>query len=125
MKKHTKTKIGVGSVIKAKVRELENITREGRQRRMRKEVVVCVQSVLGKKKFCENSTVSCANTFKIYIINNMNEIIFPFGRSRLNHTDPSVRLAIVRSNIVRFRMTTLIVGENVYIRFVFMCTYVL
>ena len=51
MNKHTKTKIGVGSVVKAMVGELENITREGRSRRMRKEVVECVQSVVGKKKF--------------------------------------------------------------------------
>ena len=46
-----KTKIGVGSVVKAKVGELENIKREGRSRRMRKEVVGCVQSVVGKKNF--------------------------------------------------------------------------
>ena len=51
MKKHNKTKIGVGSVVKAKVGELEKITRGGRSRRMRKEVVVCVQDVAGKKKF--------------------------------------------------------------------------
>ena len=38
MTKQTKTKIGVGSVVKAKVGELEKITREGRSRRMRKEV---------------------------------------------------------------------------------------
>ena len=36
MKNQTKTKIGVGSVVKAKVGELEKITREGRSRRMRK-----------------------------------------------------------------------------------------
>ena len=51
MKKQTKTKIGVGSVVKSKVGELEKITREVRIRRMRKEVVGCVQSVVGKKKF--------------------------------------------------------------------------
>ena len=49
--KQTKTKIGVGSVVKSKVRELEKITREGRRRRMRKEFVVCFHSVVGKKKF--------------------------------------------------------------------------
>ena len=43
------TKIGVGSVVKAKVGELEKITREGRSRRMRKEVVGCDQSLLGNK----------------------------------------------------------------------------
>ena len=51
MKKQTKKKIGVGSVVKAKVGELANITREGRSRRMSKEVMGCVQSVVGKKKF--------------------------------------------------------------------------
>ena len=49
--KLTKTKIGVGSVVKAKVGELEKITRKGRTRRMRKEVVGCVQSVVVKNKF--------------------------------------------------------------------------
>ena len=33
------------------VGELEKITREGRIRRTRKEVVGCVHSVVGKKKF--------------------------------------------------------------------------
>ena len=51
MKKHTKTKIWVGSVVMAKVGELEKITREGRIRRMRKEVVRCVHRVVGKNKF--------------------------------------------------------------------------
>ena len=45
------TKIGVGSVVKVRVGELENITREGRSRRMRKDVVGCVQSGVGFKKF--------------------------------------------------------------------------
>ena len=51
MTKQINKKIGVGSVVKAKVGELEKITRDGRSRRMRKEVVGCVQSVVGKKKF--------------------------------------------------------------------------
>ena len=51
MKKQNKTKIGVGSVVKAKVRDLEKIAREGRSRRTRKEVVGYVQAVAGKKKF--------------------------------------------------------------------------
>ena len=51
MTKQTKTKIGVGSVVKAKVQELEKITREGGSRRIRKEVVGCVQSLVMKKKF--------------------------------------------------------------------------
>ena len=50
-KKKTKSKIGVGSVVNDEVREMENTTREGRSRRMRKEAVGFVQSVLGKKKF--------------------------------------------------------------------------
>ena len=51
MTKQTKTKIGVGSVVKAKVGELEKIIREGIIRRTRKEVVGCVHSVVGKNKF--------------------------------------------------------------------------
>ena len=47
----TKTKIAVGSVVKAKVGELEKITREGISRRTTKEVVGCVQSVVGKNNF--------------------------------------------------------------------------
>ena len=41
-------KIGVGSVVKAKVGGMENNTREGRIRRTRKEVVGCVWNVEGK-----------------------------------------------------------------------------
>ena len=51
MKKQNKMKTGVGSVVKAKVGEFENITRERRSRRMRKEVVGCFQDVVGKKNF--------------------------------------------------------------------------
>ena len=50
MKKDNKKKIRVGSVVKANVGELENITREKRNRRMREEVVGYVHSVVGKKK---------------------------------------------------------------------------
>ena len=39
MTKQTKTKIGVGSVVKYKVGEFEKTTREGIRRRMSKEVV--------------------------------------------------------------------------------------
>ena len=42
MTKQTKTKIWVGFVVRAKVGELDKITREGRSRRMRKEAVGCV-----------------------------------------------------------------------------------
>ena len=45
MNKQKKEKIGVGYVIKAKFGELEKITREGRIRRKRKEVVGCVHDV--------------------------------------------------------------------------------
>ena len=41
----------MGSVVKAKVGELEKIIREGGRMRMRKEVVGCVQAVTGKKNF--------------------------------------------------------------------------
>ena len=51
MKNQTKTKIGVGSVVKSIVGELEKITREVRIRSMRKEVVLYVHIVVGKKKF--------------------------------------------------------------------------
>ena len=51
MKKHTKTKIGVGYVVKSKVGYLEKTIRVGIIRRMRKDVVVCVHSLMGKKKF--------------------------------------------------------------------------
>ena len=51
MTKHTKTKMGVGSGVKSKVGYLEKITRKGRIRRMRKEVVGCFHSLVGKNKF--------------------------------------------------------------------------
>ena len=51
MTKQTKTEIGVGSFVKAKVGELEKITRDGRIIRMRKEVEVCFQSGVCKKNF--------------------------------------------------------------------------
>ena len=47
----------MGSVVKAKVGELEKITREGRSRRISKEGVGCVQSGWGKTKLlvqCED-----------------------------------------------------------------------
>ena len=42
-KKRFKTKIRVGSVMKAKVGDVEDKTRHGRTRRTRKEVVGCIQ----------------------------------------------------------------------------------
>ena len=50
-KNQNKTNIGIWSVVKAKVGELEKTTREGRSRRSRKEVVRYVQYVAGKRKF--------------------------------------------------------------------------
>ena len=50
-KKRIKPKIGVGSLVKAKARKMEENTREGRSRRTRKDVVGCVHIVDGKKKF--------------------------------------------------------------------------
>ena len=47
--KRIKTKIGVGSVVKAKVGEMEDKIRGGIIRRMKKEVTGCVQAVAGKK----------------------------------------------------------------------------
>ena len=46
MKNQTKTKLGVGYVVKAKVGELEEITMDERSRRMRKDLVGGVQSVM-------------------------------------------------------------------------------
>ena len=51
MNKQTKTKIGVESVVKAKVGELEKITRERISRRTSKEVVLCLHNVVGKKNY--------------------------------------------------------------------------
>ena len=47
----SKMKIGAESAMTAKVRDMKEKTREGRITRMRKEVVGCVQAVVGKKKF--------------------------------------------------------------------------
>ena len=49
--KQIKTNIKVGSIMKAKIGEMEDNTREGKSRRMRKLVVVCVQAMVGEKKF--------------------------------------------------------------------------
>ena len=39
--------IGLGSVMKEKVRDMEDNTRNGRSRIMSKNVVICVQAVVG------------------------------------------------------------------------------
>ena len=51
VKNQNKTKIGVGSVVKANIGEFEDIIREGRISSTRKEVVVRFHAVVGKKKF--------------------------------------------------------------------------
>ena len=48
-KKWIKKKIGVGYVVMAKVGEMEENTREGRISSMRKDVVLCVQNIVGGK----------------------------------------------------------------------------
>ena len=55
VKKQNKMKIGVGSVVKAKVGELETIKREGIINKIRKEVVRCVHSVMRKNNFLVQS----------------------------------------------------------------------
>ena len=50
-KKRIKKKIGVVSILKAKVGEMGDITREGRIIRMKKEVMGCVHAVAGNEKF--------------------------------------------------------------------------
>ena len=50
-KKLIKKKIGVGSVAKAEVGDIEDNKREGRMSMVRKEVVGCFQYVVGKKRF--------------------------------------------------------------------------
>ena len=50
-KKLIKTKIGVGSVVKENVVEMEENTREGRTRNMRKYVVGRFHYVAGNNKF--------------------------------------------------------------------------
>ena len=47
-------KVMVGYFVKAKVRDTEENTKEGRIRSTRKEVVVCVHYVVGKKRFLVN-----------------------------------------------------------------------
>ena len=48
-KKRIKKNIRVGYIVKVKVRDIEENTRRRRRRRTRKEVVVCVQYVVGRK----------------------------------------------------------------------------
>ena len=50
-KKRIKVKIGVGSVVEVKVRDMEENKRDGRTRMMMKYVVECVQYVSGRKRF--------------------------------------------------------------------------
>ena len=56
-KKRTTTKIGVGSVVKEKVGEMEDNIWEVIIRSIRKEVVECVQDVVGKRHYEFNSNM--------------------------------------------------------------------
>ena len=49
-KNQIKTNIRLGSVVKEKDVEMEDNTKEGRTRIMRKDTVGCVQAVVWKKK---------------------------------------------------------------------------
>ena len=49
--KRRNTKVDVGTLVTAKVREMEEKTRDGRSRRTRKEAVGCVEAMVGNKKF--------------------------------------------------------------------------
>ena len=49
-KKRVNTKIGVGSVVKAKVGDMGDNIREGRISGISKDVVVCAQAMLSNKK---------------------------------------------------------------------------
>ena len=51
VKKEMKTNNAAGSIMKSKVREMDENNREGRSSRASKEVVVYVQDVAGNKKF--------------------------------------------------------------------------
>ena len=50
-KKCRKKKIDAGNLVKEKFGEMEEKKSEGRSRRARKELVVCVQDVIGKKMY--------------------------------------------------------------------------
>ena len=52
-KKWINMKIGLGSIVKEKVGEKEDNKREGIITRTRKEVVVCVQDVVGNNNFVD------------------------------------------------------------------------
>ena len=97
MTKQTKTKIGVGSIVKAKVGELENITREGRSRSMRKEVVGCVQIVVGKNnllfifKYGQNKEIgSCSLVY----LSDKEEVEMEESISHLHEKEEGVLLTI-------------------------------
>ena len=51
VKNQNKTKIGVGSFLKTKVGELEETKRGGISKGTRKDVVGCLQAIVGRKNF--------------------------------------------------------------------------
>ena len=66
-----KMKIRMGSDVTVKVRDMEEKNREGSIRRTRKEVVGCVQDVVGKKKFLfkfvDGNMRDISSTFLAYV----------------------------------------------------------
>ena len=54
-------KIVVGTVVKAKIGELEEELRVGSVRRMRKELTAVVQAILGKRRFLARFHDECEN----------------------------------------------------------------
>ena len=90
----TKMKIRVGSVVKAKVGELDKITREGRSRRMRKEVEGCVQNVVGNNNFLvlfeDGQKKDIGSCLLVYLSEKeeveMEESITLFPQKRVRHT---------------------------------------
>ena len=69
--KRINTNIRMGSDVIAKVRDMEEKNREGSIRRTRKEVVGCVQDVVGKKKFLfkfvDGNMRDISSTFLAYV----------------------------------------------------------
>ena len=54
-----------GTVVKAKIGELEEEVREGNSRRMRKELTGMVQGVLGRRRFLARFQNGCENNMSL------------------------------------------------------------
>ena len=98
MKKQAKTKIGVGFVVKSKVGQLEKITREGKnRRRIRKEVVGCVHSVVEKKKFLvlfDYGQKKEIGSFSLVYLSEKEEVVMEASISHLPEKEEGVLLTI-------------------------------